>query len=120
MPQGRSPTGTLAFTVREGTSTIETSFDGPFAVITAFHPLGRAIPKIEAARRTDELRALIALQGALSVPMDGSSPGGRHVEPGFAAALPKELAQRIARFFEQIAFFWFDGRRFWVEPACGQ
>lgn len=91
----------------------------PFAVITACNPLDRAIPTLEAARLNHELRAMLALHGSVVVPMDGMSPDGRHVEPGFAAMLPRETARRIARFFEQTAFFWFDGRHFWIEPACG-
>lgn len=88
-----------------------------FAVVTACNPRGERAGASENQRRTYELRALIGLQGLSAIPADGGSSDGRHVELGYAANLSKEDARRISTFFEQTAFFWFDGRRFWIEPA---
>lgn len=53
IPHGRSPAGTRAITVWLATSTIETSFDGPFAVNTVLPSGDTAMPHGRSPTSTD-------------------------------------------------------------------
>lgn len=91
---------------------------GPFAVITAYDPVGQ--PRDEAAnrRRNRELAERLAEAAVVVVPIDGRSPDGSHVEPGYGVALPLAEACRLALEFCQTAVFWWDGTTFWLVEAA--
>jgi len=90
---------------------------GPFVVVTAANPPGRAIGVDEAERRHAALAGDLRAAGAIPIRADGRSPDGRHREPGWAAALPVAEAVRIAAAYGQAAIFRWDGRRFLIEPV---
>lgn len=94
---------------------------GPFAVITAYDPAGAPAGEVEANLRRDrELAARLERLGIHAVRVDGRSPDGSHVEPGYGVPLPLEEACALARDFGQAAIFWWDGAAFWlVEAAVG-
>src|SRR5678815_1363937 len=61
MPHGRSPTGTFAFTVRDATSTMETSLDGPFAVNTVLPSGDTAMPHGRSPTSIDAICLFVAV-----------------------------------------------------------
>lgn len=87
------------------------------SVLTAFNPRGRIVAEAENLRRHEELAARLKLLGCAFTPCDGTDPAGVHIEPGFAAAIDSESSERLAKEFEQSAYFHFDGRAFWLLPA---
>jgi hypothetical protein len=89
-----------------------------FAVLTAYNPRGTVVSADLNQRRAEELKQRLgSLTGSL-VPVDGCSPDLLHREEGVAAELMLEDAREIAREFDQDAFFWFDGARFWIQDAA--
>ena len=100
----------------------------PFAVLTAENPCGlnaedaknekQAEFRDERNReRMKKLRALLDKTGIRHVPVDGTSPDGSYCEHSVAVLVEREKAIGIARTFEQLAIFWYDGRDFWLYPA---
>ena len=92
-------------------------FAEPFAVLTAHDPRGRDVPADVNERRAAELDAKLASAGARFVHVDACSPDGEHCELSVAAAVSREAATELARYFEQVAIFWFDGEKFWIVGA---
>jgi uncharacterized protein DUF3293 len=92
-------------------------FGGPFAVLTAHDPRGEDEPAEVNDRRAAELDERLESAGAQFVHVDACSPDGSHCEMSVAAAIPKDLAVRLACEFEQVAIFWFDGEKFWIVGA---
>jgi hypothetical protein len=88
-----------------------------FAVITACNPRGHAMSEEANRRRTLDLRVSITERGLTWLPADGVSPDRRHREEGVAVVMAEEAAQRLARDYEQTAFFWFDGSDMWLKGA---
>jgi len=89
----------------------------PFAVLTACNPRGCSIDASANAGKTADLEQDLRVRGAVALPADGVSPDGKHREPGFAVGMSLDEATRLARRYDQSAFFWFDGERFWIMPA---
>ena len=92
-------------------------FDQPFAVLTAFDPLGHDLSAAENEKRCRALDARLAKSGYKFVPVDACSPDRTHCECSVAVVMPQEKAIAIARELEQVAIFWFDGKRFWIIGA---
>lgn len=88
-----------------------------FAVLTACDPLERPASQEENRRWTNELGSKLRTLRADLLPADGVSTDGAHREVGYAAAIPIETATDLAKRFRQAAYFWFDGKRFWIMPA---
>ncbi|CAN5330070.1 hypothetical protein BH23GEM4_BH23GEM4_22050 [soil metagenome] len=88
----------------------------PFAIITAFNPRSHTADEAENLRRNAELIAALGARSWLRA--DGCSPDRSHREPGVAVALSASEAHDLAVRFEQDAFFWFDGERFWIHAAA--
>jgi hypothetical protein len=91
--------------------------DGQFAVLTAFNPRGQDISDDENKRRMDELEAELKSVGHRFVRLDACSPDKSHCECSVALEVSREEAIDIARRWEQIAIFWFDGGAFWIYGA---
>ena len=95
---------------------------GEFAVITAFNP-GKSLSDDANRQAHAELIAhvqslglkFIEAHGVAATPAAGATP---HQELGVAIRTSKNNARSIAELFVQNAFFWFDGAKFWIEPAC--
>lgn len=92
-------------------------FGEPFAIVTAFDPEGRNLSRSENEERTRALdRRLLATRQHF-VHADCCSPDRSHCEQSVAVIMPQAEALDLARELEQVAIFWFDGRRFWIFGA---
>lgn len=92
-------------------------FDEPFAIVTAFDPRGRNLSRAENERRKRELDQKLVAGGYTFAPVDCCSPDRSHCESSVAVVMPQEKALDLAREMEQVAIFWFDGKRFWILGA---
>ena len=90
---------------------------GTFAVLTAFNPRGNDISDEENGRRMHELEAELESLGESFVRLDACSPEKSHCECSVALVVPREQAIDIAKRWEQVAIFWFDGGSFWIYGA---
>lgn len=90
---------------------------GPFAVLTAQDPRGRDEDADVNERRAERLGDRLVALGVYFIPVDACSPDGSHCEASVAAVMEREQATSLAREFEQVAMFWFDGEKFWIVGA---
>jgi len=99
-----------------------------FAVMTAENPDGEEpqdapTTRGERRREVENEQRLSALQRALQaagifhVPVRAISSDGQHVEVCFAMQLDARAARRWAQRFSQLAYFFYDGERFWLYPG---
>jgi hypothetical protein len=91
-----------------------------FAVITASDPLGEDLAPGINADRQRELEANLSSRGVQFVVVNACSPDATHCERSVAAAIAKGDALELARQYEQIAIFWFDGAAFWIVPVLAR
>lgn len=89
----------------------------PFCVITADNPHGQLTDEEANRRQRARLGRMIEALEAKSIGCVGRSPNRLHSEAGLAVAVPKEVGKYLAVKFGQTAFFYYDTRRFWLEPA---
>ncbi len=89
-------------------------FGEPFAILTAFDPGGRDISPAENEKRKRELDDRLTAAGYKFAHVDACSPDRVHCECSVAVVMPQERAIDLARELEQVAIFWFDGKRFWI------
>jgi hypothetical protein len=89
----------------------------PFAIMTAFDPEGRNLSAAENERRKQELDRRLSATGYSFVQVDCCSPDRSHCECSVAVTMPQEKALDLAREMQQVAIFWFDGKRFWILGA---
>ena len=89
----------------------------PFAIMTAFDPRGQDLPRSENEERRRALEKRIGASGYRFVNVDCCSPDRSHCECSIAVVMPQEKAIALARELEQVAIFWFDGKRFWILGA---
>jgi hypothetical protein len=91
--------------------------DRPFAIMTAFDPRGENLSKAENEKRMQELDRRLRSSGYRVAQVDACSPDRSHCECSVAVMMPQDEALDLAREMEQVAIFWFDGRRFWIVGA---
>ncbi len=90
----------------------------PFAILTSYNPRGENIAAVENERRFAELEAELRSSGAGYVVMDACSPDRSHCERSVALKKQgRDTAREIAKRWEQVAIFWYDGTRFWIYGA---
>jgi len=89
-------------------------FGEPFAVLTAFDPRGRDLSPTENEKRRRDLDRRLTAEGYRFVHVDACSPDRSHCERSVAVVMPQEKAIDLAREMDQVAIFWFDGKRFWI------
>ena len=94
--------------------------DRPFAIMTAFDPRGENLSPIENEKRKRELDQRLRSSGYTFVQVDACSPDKLHCECSAAVMMPQEEALELARRMEQVAIFWFDGKRFWIIGALAE
>ena len=87
---------------------------GPFAVITAHDPRGEDLPAGENERRAVQLETELRSHAAHFLHVDACSPDGEHCEASMAVKVSYDSARQLAIDYGQVAFFWFDGERFWI------
>jgi Protein of unknown function (DUF3293) len=89
-------------------------FGQPFAVLTAFDPGGRDLSPVENEKRRRQLDRRLTAEGYKFAHVDACSPDRSHCEYSVAVVMPQEKAIDLAGEMEQVAIFWFDGKRFWI------
>ena len=92
-------------------------FGQPFAVLTAFDPRGRDLSPAENETRKGDLDQRLTAESYRFAHVDACSPDRLHCECSVAVVMPQEKAIDLARELEQVAIFWFDGKRFWILGA---
>ena len=105
-------------TLRKGLAAL--GLAGEFAVLTAFNPRGVDSSDDENKRRMAELEAELESVGERFVRLDACSPDKSHCECSVALEADRERAVDIARRFEQVAIFWYDGSKFWIYGAISE
>ena len=90
---------------------------GEFGILTAFNPNGVTIGNEENDRRMKELEAELTSLGVSFVRIDACSPDKSHCECSVALEMEFERVIDIAKRWEQVAIFWFDGASFWIYGA---
>ena len=91
--------------------------DQPFAIMTAFDPRGENLSLAENEKRKLDLDRRLRSSGYRFVEVDACSPDRSHCECSVAVIMPQETALDLAREMQQVAIFWFDGKRFWILGA---
>jgi hypothetical protein len=89
-------------------------FGDPFAILTAFDPRGENLSREENEKRRCDLDRRLATEGYKFAHVDACSPDRSHCECSVAVVMPQGKAIDIARELDQVAIFWFDGKRFWI------
>jgi hypothetical protein len=92
-------------------------FGQPFAVLTAFDPRAHDLSAAENEALRRALDARLAKSRYKFVSVDACSPDRSHCECSVAVVMPQKGAISLARDLEQVAIFWFDGKRFWILGA---
>ncbi len=88
--------------------------DEPFSVLTSYNPRGETISAAENDRRFKELTSELESAGVSYLVMDACSPDRSHCECSVVLKGDRETAIDIAKRWEQVAIFWYDGGRFWI------
>jgi hypothetical protein len=89
-------------------------FNRAFAVLTASDPRGRDLSAAENEQRRRNLDRRLSAEGYAFVQVDACSPDRSHCESSVAVMMGQRKAIDLARELEQVAIFWFDGKRFWI------
>lgn len=95
-------------------------FGKPFAIMTASDPRGENLSPEENEQRGRSLEHKLASAGYRFIGVDCCSPDRSHCERSVAVVMPQQKAIGLARELDQIAIFWFDGRRFWILGAVAE
>lgn len=93
---------------------VEAGLEGPFAVITAHDPRGQNLDDAENVRRAARLEESLRSRGLVFIRVNACSPNEEHCEASVAVKASLTAAGQLARDYGQVAFFWFDGERFWI------
>jgi uncharacterized protein DUF3293 len=94
--------------------------DQPFAIMTAFDPVGENLSRVENEKKRRELEQRLRSSGYKFANVDACSPDRSHCECSVAVVMPQDEALDLAREMEQVAIFWFDGSRFWILGALAE
>ena len=89
----------------------------PFGVLTAFNPRGIDSPDDENAERMTALEKELASSGDEFVRVDACSPDRSHCECSVAVKGTRDRSIELAKRWDQIAIFWWDGSGFWLYGA---
>lgn len=100
---------------RKGLAAI--GLERPFGILTAFNPRGVDLEDQDNSRRAKELESELASLGVEFISVDCCSPDRSHCECSLAVIAPREDLLGMARRWEQIAIFWWDGAAFWLYGA---
>ena len=92
----------------------------PFAILTAFDPRGENLSRAQNEKRKQELEKRLRSSNYRFAQVDACSPDRSHCECSFAVVMPQAKALDLAREMEQVAIFWFDGKRFWILGALAE
>lgn len=104
--------------VKDGLAAL--GLDRPFGVLTAYNPRGVDTPEDENARLKKELEAELSSSGDFFIELDACSPDKSHCECSVALVADRCRVIEIAKRWQQIAIFWFDGHHFWIYGAISE
>lgn len=90
---------------------------GAFSVVTAQNPMGKTQSPEVNAKLAVKLQAYVQSLGVPYARVQACSPDRSHCEESVAVVLARHDAVRLAREYDQLAIFWFDGDAFWIVPA---
>lgn len=105
----------VSLAVRESLAAI--GLDRPFGIVTAFNPRGDALRAEENTQRMKDLENELNVGGHQFTRVDGCSIERTHCERSVAAKMKREDVVALARKYEQLAIFWWDGEQFWIDGA---
>jgi hypothetical protein len=88
-----------------------------FAIVTPFNPGGTPAHSWTNRWRYYRMRSGLASRGLSFTHANGESHDGAHRELGFAIAVGRGDAATLARSYEQLALYWFDGDAFWIDDV---
>lgn len=99
-----------------------------FAVMTAENPDGEEPEdadsptgvhqrEVENEQRSSALERALETAVIARIPTTAYAADGEHAEMCFAMQLDARTARRWAERFSQLAYFYFDGDRFWLQPG---
>ena len=89
----------------------------PFGIVTAFNPRGLDDTSEANSRRMQELESELRRAGDQFVRVDACSPDKSHCECSVALKADMKRVIDIAKRWEQVAIFWWDGSTFWIQGA---
>lgn len=89
-------------------------FPQTFAILTAHDPLGRDLTPEENQARQANLESELDADEIHFVRVDACSTDREHCECSLAIDVDQEDAVAIAKQYEQMAIFWFDGTEMWL------
>jgi hypothetical protein len=89
----------------------------PFGVLTAFNPHGANIEEAENELRMTKLEMELSKAGDSFVRVDACSPDKTHCERSIALRSSRARAIQLAKQWDQLAIFWWDGSTFWIYGA---
>ncbi len=92
----------------------------PFGVVSAEDPMGVTQPPDVNLVRSRKLERDAVNAAASCVAIDACSPDHSHCERSIAIPLAVGDVVALAREYDQLAIFWFDGSSFWIIPACSR
>jgi len=88
-----------------------------FGILTAQDPGGATQSPERNAMLAANLQRVLGAARMHYVTVDASSPDHSHSESSVAVSLSRDSAVALARQYDQLAIFWFDGRQFWIVPV---
>ena len=94
--------------------------DKPFGVLTPYNPRGVDTSKEVNDRRLDEMKAELTSAGHFFFELDACSPDKSHCECSVALVADRSTVIEIAKRWEQVAIFWYDGSAFWIYGAISE
>lgn len=91
--------------------------DQPFGVVTAFNPRGEVLSPDENAKRMRDFEFQLDVAGHKFLDVDGCSTDRAHCERSVALSIERQEVIEIAKKWDQVAIFWWDGETFWIDGA---
>lgn len=92
-------------------------FPQTFAILTAHDPLGHDLTPDENRQRQMKLEAELTAAKIHFVRVDACSTDREHCECSLAIDVDQAQALGIAKAYEQMAIFWYDGEAVWLLGA---
>lgn len=89
----------------------------PFGVLTAFNPRGVDLSEAENSHRMAALEKELTRSGDDFVRVDACSPDRSHCECSVAVKGTRDRSIELAKRWDQLAIFWWDGATFWLYGA---
>ncbi len=91
---------------------------GPtFGILTAQNRMGVSQPRADNTKLATKLHRDVETKRVPFALVDACSPDHSHCEQSIAVTMQVSEVIELARKYDQLAIFWFDGHAFWIVPA---